>query len=94
MYWVTQGQLPPTLETVKFTTGDPSRQEAFSVPSRDPREVVAWLRAAVDDRVSPEKEQRVSAQGRRPRPPHSILCCCLCWGRREGPGCLHQESDS
>lgn len=61
MYWVgsqeeggsvAQGQLSPTLETVQATTGDPSRLEAFSVPSRDPREVVAWLRAVVGESES------------------------------------------
>lgn len=74
--------------------GDPTREGSLSVPSRDPREAVAWLRAAVvDDKVSPEEEQRVNAQGQRsevgsgqrPGPPRSILCCWLCWGRWEHP---------
>lgn len=73
--------------------------EAFSVPSRDPTEAVAWLRATVDDRVSPEKEQRMSARGQRSAvvrgpalPFHTLLLLVL--GKEEGPRGGHQESKS
>lgn len=46
----------------RATAGDPSRKEPFSVPTKDPRVDVAPARAALDGRVSPEKEQRVNAQ--------------------------------
>ena len=86
---------------VKAAAGDSTREEPLSVPSRDPREAVAWLRAAVDDRVTPAEEQRVNAQcqrsdvgsGQGPGPPHSILSCCLCWGRWEGPRGPPQETE-
>lgn len=47
---------------LRATAGDPSRQEPFSVPTKDPRVDVAPARAALDGRVSPEKQQRVNAQ--------------------------------
>lgn len=92
--FVTLGQLPPALERVNA-----AMLVAFSVPSRVPTEAVAWLRATVDDRVSPEKEQRMSLQGQRSAvvrgpalPFHTMLLFLL--GKEEGPWGRHQESES
>lgn len=77
-------QLPASGETVRAAAGAPSRLKPFSVPSQDPR-------AALDDRVSPEEEQMLSARGskirgrivvRGPVPPSML--CCLYW-QRWGP---------
>lgn len=57
--FVPKGQLPPSGGRVKAAAEDPTSEEPPSVPSRDPREAVAWLRAAAEGRASPEEERRV-----------------------------------
>lgn len=91
---VAQGQLPPTGETAEVTAGDSSREETSSVSSMDPKVDAAEPKAALDGRVSPEQEHRVtrgqkssSDQGPLSLAPfHTMLSVLVDGG---GPLCVH-----